>query len=72
MTDRNELSDPSVTMQNPFDWPLALFSKNLMSKTSLTPTELIASVTSWSVVHHVKLPMYIPTRFAGARWLLGP
>lgn len=44
-------SVPSVITQNPFDWPLARFSKNFTSWKSPTPMEFTASVMSWSVVH---------------------
>lgn len=44
-------SEPNVTTQKPFDCPLARFSKNFTSWKSETPTELTASVISWSVVH---------------------
>lgn len=54
----DEESEPTQTRANPFDWPFARFSKNLISSTSLIPTERIASVKSSSVVHHVRLPMY--------------
>lgn len=47
-------SEPSVITQNPFDWPLARFSKNFTSWKSPMPTELTASVTSLSVVHWMK------------------
>lgn len=32
-------SEPTHTSANPFDCPLALFSKNLISSTSLIPME---------------------------------
>lgn len=53
-----EESDPTQTRANPLDWPFALFSKNLISSTSLMPIERMASVKSSSVVHHVRFPMY--------------
>ena len=41
----------SSHITHPLDCPLALFSLNLISRRSLTPQAVIASVRSWSVVH---------------------
>lgn len=54
----DDASEPTHTSANPFDWPLALFSKNLISSTSEMPIDRIASVRSSSVVHHVRFPIY--------------
>lgn len=51
MTIRILASEPRDTVQNPFDCPFDLFSKNFTPKKSCTPSPTIASVTSWSVVH---------------------
>ena len=48
---RTDASDAIVTTQKPFDWPLALFSKNLTSATSFTPMLANARITSSSEVH---------------------
>lgn len=37
---------------HPLDWPLFLFSKNLILTRSVTPHSCNASVNSWSVVHY--------------------
>lgn len=54
----NDSSDVTTNSAYPLDWPLILFSANLMSLMSLTPKFWAMFMMSWSDVHQGKFPIY--------------